>query len=167
VANLLVAVAQVVEDAVAQNVEPELSAGSSAIAALVSVRHQPGLSIDGLRRIVGLTHSGTVRLVDRLEADALITRRKDGGRSVRLSLTASGRRAVRKIEAARLAAVEALLEPLSEDALPGLDARLSLILAAQTENDDDLHRICRVCSFEACQAERQCPVDLAASGQSF
>ena len=44
-------------------------------AALCVIGHEPGLSIDFLARVLGMSHPGTVRLVDRLETDGLIKRR--------------------------------------------------------------------------------------------
>jgi MarR family transcriptional regulator, negative regulator of the multidrug operon emrRAB len=164
-ANLLAATARLVEDAVEQGLLRELPFGASAPAALISIAHQPGLSIERLRRILGITHSGTVRLLDRLQADELVTRHKTGGRDVQLTLTARGRRTLRKIETARLSAVQTLIDPLPPDARAQLDSLLSAVLAAQTHTDDDLHRICRLCSFAACQHDRACPVDVAAQAE--
>jgi len=50
--------------------------GASAPAAIVALNGLAnGGSIDALRRVVGLTHSGAVRLVDRLAAAGLVERR--------------------------------------------------------------------------------------------
>ena len=56
----------------------------SAAAALSALSHfLDGPSIDVLRQVLGLTSSGTVRLVDRLEAEGSVTRRPGvDGRSV-------------------------------------------------------------------------------------
>ena len=43
-------------------------------AALTALRIHRGCSVDHLAGVLGLTHSGTVRLVDRLEEDGLVRR---------------------------------------------------------------------------------------------
>lgn len=156
--NLLGAAARLAEDAVEQSLLRELPYGPSAPAALTSIAHRPGLSIEWLRRVLGLTHSGTVRLVDRLEGAGLVIREQTEGRTVPLALTPRGRRTLARVERARIAALQALLEPLPQEAREQLDSLLSALLAAQTETNDDLYRICRLCSFDACQRERPCPV---------
>jgi DNA-binding MarR family transcriptional regulator len=161
-ANLLAATARLIDDAVQASLLRELPFGASAPAALVSIAHQPDLSIEDLRQILAITHSGTVRLVDRLEGDGLITRIKTGQRAVKLRLTPRGRRTLRKIENARLAAVATIAASLPGAAQAQLEELLSQMLAAQTHSLDDLHRLCRLCSFDACQANhRTCPVDRA------
>src|SRR5919198_1758147 len=112
VANLLGATAQLVDDAVREGIEREIHRTASAPAALVTIAHDSGLSIDALRAALGLTHSGAVRLVDRLEHDGLVRRTRPGGRAVGLSLTPAGRRILRRLEHARLVATAELLSAL-------------------------------------------------------
>jgi MarR family transcriptional regulator, negative regulator of the multidrug operon emrRAB len=79
--------------------------GASVRAALTALHGLTGgQSIDALRRVIGLTHSGAVRLVDRLAAAGLAERRVGAdGRAVALQLTPEGRRAARRVPpAARL-----------------------------------------------------------------
>jgi DNA-binding MarR family transcriptional regulator len=153
-ANLLAATSLLVNDAV----DAGLPRSRSTAAALVTLAHQPGLSIDALRTVLGLTHSGAVRLVDRLEEDGLVKRAR-GGRSVAVTLTHRGRQAVSAVERARLARVAELLEPLTAAEQRQLEKALREILAARTEGLDDLYRICRLCSFPACESDgRACPV---------
>ena len=73
--------------------------GASVPAALTALHGLTGgQSIDALRRVVGLTHSGAVRLVDRLVAAGLAERRVGvDGRAVALHLTPEGRRAARRV----------------------------------------------------------------------
>src|SRR5262245_45021829 len=53
--------------------------GPSAVAAISQVGMEPGLSIERLRRIIALSHSATVRLVDQLVAEGFITRQSSTG----------------------------------------------------------------------------------------
>jgi MarR family transcriptional repressor of emrRAB len=162
-ANLVGAAALLVEDAVRERLEQELARTASAPAALVTLSHAPGQSIDDLRAALGLSHSGAVRLVDRLETDGLVRRSRTGGRQVAVELTARGRRALTTVERARLAAADDLLAPLESDERRQLERLLRRLLAARTHGEDDLNRICRLCSFEACESGgRACPVAEAA-----
>jgi DNA-binding MarR family transcriptional regulator len=154
-----------VEDAVRTHVEQQLGRAASAPAALVTLAHAPGSSIDSLRSALGLTHSGAVRLVDRLEADGLVRRSRDGGRAVAVDLTARGRRALAAVEQTRLTAADELVAPLDAAARWQLEQLLQRILAAQSQSDDDLRRICRLCSFAACESDGHvCPVAEAVGG---
>jgi DNA-binding MarR family transcriptional regulator len=62
-------------------------------AALPLIGSHPGCSADWLWARIGLTQSGTVRLVDRLEGLEYLSREK-AGRSVRLTLLAAGKAAL-------------------------------------------------------------------------
>src|SRR4051794_29513412 len=155
-ANLLAATARLVDDAVDARLAAELSLTASAPAALVTIAHYPGQSVDDLRRALQLTHSGAVRLVDRLEADELV-RRRQHGRSVSLELTPRGRRVHADLEQARLAAVEDALSALPPEARAQLEPVLEQLLAAHSASHQDLRRICRLCAYDACE-QRGCAV---------
>src|SRR5215213_7059894 len=60
------------------------------LAALTLVASHDGCSMDWLRERVGLTQSGTVRLVDRLTTRQLLRRGASTGRGVPLHLTVPG-----------------------------------------------------------------------------
>lgn len=163
-ANLLGATAVLVDDLVAEQLETELGRSGGAAGALVTIANEPGLSIDRLRAALALTHSGAVRLVDRLEQDRLVRRRPRAGRKVGVELTARGRATVGRLGQARLQAVAQVLATLSLTEQRQLDALLRRILTAQTTGEDDLRRTCRLCSFEACECDgRRCPVAAAAA----
>src|SRR2546427_8823017 len=66
-ANLLGAAVTALNDELEAATASGAEHGAAFPAALVSVHWAPGLSIEQLRRILGLSHSGTVRLLDRLE----------------------------------------------------------------------------------------------------
>nr|WP_261399120.1 MarR family transcriptional regulator [Leisingera daeponensis] len=86
-------------------------------AALCALGHQPGLSNDALSRLLDLTHTGTVRLVDRLAEDGLVRRQaaEHDRHSVALFLTEAGQAARENILRERLAALEAVTGGLSDD----------------------------------------------------
>lgn len=164
VAALALALVDRVHDAVAQ-AGVQQGSGAAALTAL----HGPaaGASIDVLRRIVGLTHSGAVRLVDRLAAAGLVERRLGADqRSVALWLTPSGRRAARRLLARREAAVETALAPLTGAERAALVHAAEKVLAGLAAEPDAERRVCRLCDTEACGRSRgRCPVQAAAASQ--
>ena len=129
-------------------------------AALTTLLVYPGSSIDRLRRALGLTHSGGVRLVDRLEAASLV--RRTAGQDARvaaLELTVRGKRAAQATLAERERAVAALLGPLHEDERRALGTLLERILEPLPEDRADLERICRLCDYDTCDGSADlCPV---------
>ena len=62
--NLLGALSLAVTDRVAAALEAKLGVGANAGPALLSIGTRQGESIDELSRVLGLTHSATVRIVD-------------------------------------------------------------------------------------------------------
>lgn len=131
--------------------------GASVPAALAALHGLTGgQSIDALRRVVGLTHSGAVRLVDRLAAAGLVERRVGAdGRAVALQLTLEGRRAARRVLARREAALEGVLAPLSPTERATLAALNERLLESLTDGQDARRRVCRLCDVDACG--RDCP----------
>jgi MarR family transcriptional regulator, negative regulator of the multidrug operon emrRAB len=79
-ANLLGAIALSLADDILETAERHVAHGGCTPAALCVIGHELGLSTDFPARVLRMSHPGTVRLVDRLEADGLIQRRpnKDG-----------------------------------------------------------------------------------------
>ena len=134
-------------------------------AALVSLQTMAdGGSIDALRRVLGLSHSGGVRVVKALDGAGLVDLRRDPGdrRAAQVRLTASGRAEATRIRAARLAALDTLLDGLASDDRARLDALLSKVLGAATRDADDARHICRLCDPDVCGHPERCPVTGAA-----
>jgi DNA-binding MarR family transcriptional regulator len=158
-ANLLgtlsLAIAGRVEHAVALPLGPSAPAALSALEGYLG-----GEPIDALRQVLGLTHSGAVRLVDRM-AEAGLAERRPGpdGRSVAVALTPAGLAAAQAVRDAREAALEdalAVLAPEERATLAGLHEKL---LAGLTGDRASARRICRLCDIEACGHHRgTCPV---------
>ena len=159
-ANLLGATALAVGDLLREATERGAAHGATAPAALVSLANYPGQTIDELRRVVGLSHSGAVRLVDRLAADGLVARRPaTDARAVALELTPAGRQAARRALGERQAAIVALLAADEErDRLVGA---LEKLLARLTSDEASKRRLCRLCDEAACLEDASCPVDQA------
>jgi len=129
----------------------------AAAAALALLAHAPGQPIEQLRRALGLSHPGAVRLVDRLVADGLVERRRaiHDGRAVALHLTAAGDGACGRILGARADALGAALGSLGEDELAAFGDAAAKVLRHLVEDVDDAYRACRLCDPVACT---DCPV---------
>jgi MarR family transcriptional regulator, negative regulator of the multidrug operon emrRAB len=159
-ANLLGAHALVVSDRMREAAGMELSS-AAVLTALQTFAD--GASIDALRRVLGLSHSGGVRIVKRLEAEGLVTREPDPAdrRAVRLHLTEEGEREARRLLAARQAALTPLLAGLGEREGAALERLLERLLASVTGSGEDANRICRLCDPGVCGHPARCPVTQA------
>jgi DNA-binding MarR family transcriptional regulator len=160
-ANVLGALALALADRLSKATADSAGHSQSAAAAL-SALHQflDGPSIDRLRQVLGLTPSGTVRLIDRLEAEGYVTRRPGvDGRSLAISLTASGHRAAARVTAARADVLDrslAVLSPAERDTLDKLSSR---VLVGLMRGPGATRWICRLCDFRACGHDAGwCPV---------
>jgi DNA-binding MarR family transcriptional regulator len=119
-----------------------------------------GARIDGLAGVTGLSHSGAVRLVDRLQADGLVERRRGADqRSAALYLTPAGRRSARRVLAERQAAMHSVLSLLTDDQQARFIDFAHHLLAELGSEPDAEGQICRMCDLEACGRSRgRCPV---------
>jgi DNA-binding MarR family transcriptional regulator len=136
-------------------------AGDSTAEALVALNgRRAGSTIDALSRVTGLTHSGTVRLVDRLAGSGLVERRRGTDqRSVAVYLTPPGRRAARAVLAEREASMESMLALLTDDQRSVLTAVSERMLGELGAAPNAERRLCRLCNLESCGRSRgTCPV---------
>ena len=125
-------------------------------AAVVVIGYGLGPSNDQLRRILGLSHPGAVRLVDRLVADGLVERRKGRDkRVIALHLTASGEALREALLSGRLAAIRPLLAPLTSAEQDALGALLHKMLSSLPTSDLERCNLCRLCDDRVC---RDCPI---------
>jgi DNA-binding MarR family transcriptional regulator len=156
IANLLGALALAVMDRIELGAREVIGRGGETPAALVVIGYGQGMTNDKLRRILGLSHSGTVRLVDRLVSDQLVERRsgKDG-REVALHLTARGAATRNELMASRISAVTSLLDVLSPTETKRLETLLHELLARQDTSEMDRFTICRMCDDRVCT---NCPL---------
>ena len=173
-ANVLGALSLVVADRMNAAVEAIAALGPSAPAALAALHEfLDGGSVNQLSSVLGLSHSGTVRLVDRLAVEGLVKRvGAQDGRAVSVVLTSSGRRVALRIRQARSQALTSALSALTSDEVDNLAAALdtmltTITLARADERSDRSHDhpqpwLCRLCDFAACgRSEGNCPVNNA------
>ncbi|HET6878488.1 MAG TPA: MarR family transcriptional regulator [Jatrophihabitans sp.] len=178
-ANVLGALSLVVADRMNAAIEPVAALGPSAPAALAALHEfLDGGSVTQLSSVLGLTHSGTVRLVDRLEAEGLVERvAAQDGRAVSVVLTRTGRRLAVRILQARETSLASALSALSPDEVDNLAAALDTMLTTVTlarveerairTNDRPQPWLCRLCNFAACgRGEGDCPVNNAVKASS-
>ncbi len=164
-ANLLGALAVAAADALHRSSETAARHGAGAPAALVALANDPGQSIERLRHRLALSHSGAVRLVDRLAAEGLVERRPAlDARSRTLLLTTRGRATAEAIREERERVLRGALDALEPDEQAVLVALLEKLLAGLTPDRAAADRICRLCDERACEANgERCPVDVAAT----
>jgi DNA-binding MarR family transcriptional regulator len=165
-ANLLGAVALVITDQTGQAIAAAADQSVSAAAALSALHHfldRP--TLDQLRRVLGLTPSGAVRLVDRLAGAGLVTRGAGGdGRSRAVELTEEGRRAAERVAAARAGVLTSALDDLSASERETLHSLIGRVMASLVRDKDGGAWICRLCDLEACgRPAGQCPAANAAA----
>jgi MarR family transcriptional repressor of emrRAB len=153
--NLLGALAVGLGDRIAAATEETVGESATTVAALATVAQVPGSSIEELRHTLGLSHSATVRVVDRLAVRGLVDRRPGArGPAVAIAPTAAGSRLAGRVLDVR----HRVAQEVAGEALPGdLTAALETLLDRLTVDPQTGHRICRLCDFATCPQER-CPV---------
>jgi DNA-binding MarR family transcriptional regulator len=141
---------------------------ATALSALHHFLDRP--SIDTLRQVLGLTSSGTVRLVDKL-VDAGYVRRRAGtdARSTAITLTAAGRAAAKRVVAARAAVLADALAPLSHDDRTILAGLVGRVLVGLMRPPGATRWGCRQCDTGTCRGATgdRCPVGNAARARYF
>lgn len=164
-ANLLGALAVGVDDAVRAAFAEAVDLDASAVAALLVVRERPGRSITDLAAALGLTHSGAVRVADRLAARELATRDLGrDGRSRGLGLTEAGHERTEQALAARRAVLQGLADTLPPRRQADLMAAVEELLARLPGTRQDAWRICRTCEHDTCRGT-ECPVGSAVAAE--
>ena len=165
-ANLLGALVLALGDELGAATTEGAGHGAAFPAAIVTVGANPGWTIERLRRALGLSHSGTVRLLDRLEAEGIVERRAgQDGRSVALSLTTAGRRSYNRILQARRSAMSSALASLSGAERGQLIRITEKLLHGLTRDLEHSDHICRLCEEDVCPQD-SCPVNCAAMERS-
>jgi DNA-binding MarR family transcriptional regulator len=171
--NVVGALALALADAMRDATEAAAGMTGAAPIALVALQQfLRGRTTEDLAQATGLTHSGAVRLVDRLVEAGLVERRPGrDGRSLAIVLTAAGRARSQKITLARARAVGAALEGLRADErralVPLVESLVATVTAqrldARRRNEEPAGWLCRLCDFEACGRPRgDCPAANAA-----
>lgn len=155
-ANLLGAVGLAVADRIEETALTILSRAGETPAALVVIGYGLGPSNDQLRHILGLSHPGAVRLVDRLVEDGLVERREGRDRrAIALYLSKRGKALREQLLKGRLAAIRPLLAPLTVAEQETFAALLHKLLSSMETTDLQRRTLCRLCDDRVCS---NCPI---------
>lgn len=155
-ANLLGAVGLAVADRIEETAQTILNHSGETPAALVVIGYGLGPSNEQLRRILRLSHPGSVRLVDRLVSDGLVERRQGRDRrAIALYLTAAGVVLREDLLKCRLAALRPFLMPLTKLEQVAFSKLLEKLLLSLGATDIERCTICRLCDADACA---DCPI---------
>lgn len=162
---MLGALSLIIADQTADAVAGAAGHSESAAPALSALLHfldRP--TIDLLRQVLGLTSSGTVRLVDRL-AESDYVRREPGvdGRSTSVVLTEAGRAAAERVSAARAEVLCRSLTVLSDAERAVLEQLVGKVLVGMMREPGATRWGCRLCDIGVCRGTPGgCPVGNAA-----
>jgi MarR family transcriptional repressor of emrRAB len=175
-ANLLGALCLAVTDHVGEETLAAAGLDGVAPAALVALLDfSPRGTIEALSQVVGLTHSGTVRLADRLVSAGYVERGPGrDARSRMLTLTPAGGVVAQRVRAARAVALERTVEHLSERQRASLASLCEVLIADATRRRLEQRAagarptggaLCRMCDFAACGRDvGSCPAARTAAG---
>lgn len=177
-ANLVAALATGVADAMQEAMCAAAGLDAASASALVALLDFcPGESVQYLSGVVGLTHSGTVRLVDRLVDGGYVARvRGRDGRSRSVTLTPHGATLARRVRRSRARGIAQLLATLSEPDRARLTELSQMLvgtvaqqrLARRARGDPPAGgALCRTCDFAACGRDiGRCPAARSAGGST-
>ena len=159
--NLLGALVLALADTMKTATESRAEQGAGVPAALITIGFYAGESIDTLAHTLGLSHSATVRLVDRLVKAGLAVRRSGADRRTSaLYLSRRGKLRMGAILESRKRVLEQALLPLTQQEQTLLAGLLEKLLGGFTRDRQHADHICRLCDARSCP-EQTCPVECA------
>jgi MarR family transcriptional repressor of emrRAB len=159
-ANLLGALGLRVADRIRAAVTADTSeSAATALSAIHNFLDAP--RIDQLAQVLGLSSSGTVRLVDDLAAKGFVVRRRgsDARESV-VTLTSAGRRTAQRVVRARAATLVEALAPLSKSERAAFVTIAEKILIGLVHGPRGRGWMCRLCDTATCGAQRGQPCSI-------
>ena len=146
--------------------------GSATAALLALDEFLGGAHVGRLADVLGLTHSGAVRLVTQLERDGLAERHEGADRRrVEVQLTVKGQRTAHAARAARGAVIAEATSGLTVDECQTLEALLDKLVSARVASRVERRSAgqsgawwCRTCDFVACgRHQGRCPAQMTAA----
>jgi MarR family transcriptional regulator, negative regulator of the multidrug operon emrRAB len=146
--------------------------GAAAPALLALDEFLGGAHVGRLAEVLGLTHSGAVRLADQLEDEGLVQRRPGlDRRRVEIALTPAGRRRAARARRARDRVIEDTVAGLDAGQVASLEALLDQLVRSRVAARMERRRAgdagawwCRTCDFSACGRESgSCPAHATAT----
>lgn len=160
--NILGALSLLIQDRVESAWESELDFSPMAAAALVQIENEAGSSIEQVARRIGLTHSATVRVIEKLAERGLVEKDRacKDARAQSLKLTGAGKRTGQQLHAARNRVTDDLLAGLDPAQREALRAVVRAILHQAVVPGREADVTCRVCDERRCRPEI-CPIRVA------
>lgn len=147
-----------VSDAVARAMTQETCLDEVTTTALLAVHTRPDQSVGALAALLGTTHSGAVRIVNRLQGSGLVSRRPGpDGRTAALHVTPLGNKLSVAALDARRAALSDLLGNLAPAHVDALTVLVHDVAPALAQTRTEAQRVCRLCEHAVCRGEH-CPV---------
>lgn len=146
--------------------------GTATTALLALEEFLGGAHVGRLADVLGLTHSGAVRLVTQLEREGLAERHEGmDRRRVEVRLTTRGRTKAREARTARDEVIASSTSNLTIAQRRSLEALLATVVSAEIADRMELRRTgrsdpwwCRTCDFGACgRVEGRCPAQATAA----
>ncbi|MGO1506692.1 MAG: MarR family winged helix-turn-helix transcriptional regulator [Microbacterium sp.] len=158
-ANMLGALSITLASEVWEAINAEFGATGETGAAVVLLGVEP-LSIADLAGALGITHSGGVRLVNRLVGDGLAERQPNpkDSRAVLVALTSTGHARRERALGQRAAVLEPVLDALTAPERVALQSALRKLLEQLVINPVAGMQICRLCDESSC-VPLGCPVE--------
>ncbi len=165
-ANLLGAFLTGMHDHLSRRLEQESEISGDGPAALVAIAYNEGRTVEFLRKTLSLSHSWTVRVVEKLAKAGLVNKKAAADkRAVALFLTEQGKRKAQGIVRARRRCLDEVLGALQLKDQRMLMPMLESMLALMTGDEDSAEAICKLCEVDVCPQNR-CPVALAVKPRS-
>ncbi|HVO00935.1 MAG TPA: MarR family transcriptional regulator [Candidatus Cybelea sp.] len=162
--NLLGALGVALGDSMDRAFDEACAVGDSAPAALILIRENPDIRIETLARFLALSHSGTVRLVDRLQHAGWVAREAcEDKRAVVLVLTKAGRKVADRLLQGRQAALDQALDGVSGEERKVLERIAAKILVNLNADKEAADHTCRYCDSGACERGPGCPLDVCSA----
>jgi DNA-binding MarR family transcriptional regulator len=131
------------------------------LAALLAVHARPGSKVDDIALTTGLTHSGAVRVIDRLSRANWVERRAGRDRrAVAIHCSRKGHEKARLALALRRKGLQEAASGLTKAELAAFRRLARKFLARLPRHRPDAWRICRLCDHGVCTGS-DCPVGSA------
>lgn len=122
---------------------------------LLAIQAHPGVSIRDIATMFGLSHSGAVRVIDRLEAANDVVREVGADRrNVALHLSEQGRARARQLLRAQMSLIDQRLASLSQRDASRLAGILEQLLDGAAQDRLQAWRLCRNCDHGRCRGDR-------------
>jgi MarR family transcriptional repressor of emrRAB len=156
--NLVGALGLALSDTIANSFEGACELSDSAPAALILIRFNPDTRIEALARYLELSHSGTVRLVDRLVREGWVAREScEDLRAVVLVLTKAGEKMVDKLMEGRSHGISHAMAGFSAAERKILEKLVSRMLVNLIPDKAAADHTCRLCDSDVCEKDG-CPL---------